>query len=79
MEKISVSKFKATCLELFERVNKTGESYIITKRGVEIARVVPAPKEKTSKKSYFGCMSGTAKEIGDIMEPLPESDWEVLN
>lgn len=79
MEKITVSKFKATCLELFERVSKTGESYIITKRGVEIARVIPAPKEKADKKSYFGCMSGTSKETGDILESLPESDWEVLN
>ncbi|MGH7885010.1 MAG: type II toxin-antitoxin system Phd/YefM family antitoxin [Thermodesulfobacteriota bacterium] len=78
MEKISVSKFKATCLELFERVGKTGESYIITKRGVAIARVIPAPEEKVDKKNYFGCMSGTSKETGDIMEPLPESDWEVF-
>lgn len=79
MEKISVSKFKATCLEIFERVSKTGESYIITKRGVSIAKVIPAPLEPTDRKSKFGCMAGTAEEIGDITEPLPEEEWEVLN
>ena len=80
MEKISVSKFKATCLEIFERVSKTGEEYIITKRGVSIAKVVPTLPESSEAESRFGCMSEKAKEIDDILKPLSsEDEWEVFN
>ena len=43
MHTISISKFKATCLAVLERVRKTGESLLITKHGVPIAQVLPAP------------------------------------
>jgi prevent-host-death family protein len=36
---ISAAKFKATCLKLIDRVAKTGEPVIITKRGKVLARL----------------------------------------
>lgn len=38
---ISAVKFKATCLKLIDRVAKTGEPVVITKRGKVLARLVP--------------------------------------
>ncbi len=78
METIAISKFKATCLAILERVRKTGESYLITKRGVPIAQVVPPPPPTPNEKSSFGCMADMGQEMGDIVEPLPDVDWEVL-
>lgn len=78
MEQIPVSKFKATCLAILERVRKTGESYVITKRGVPIAQVVPSPPSTPVDKSAFGCMAKMGQEIGDIVEPVTGVDWEVL-
>jgi len=30
------------------------------------------------RKSLFGSMRGTAEILGDIVNPLPEDDWEAL-
>lgn len=77
METIAISKFKATCLSLLDRVQKTGEPLLITKRGKPVAQVLPPPPPEQPKESAFGCMAGTAKILGDIVEPLGEEDWEV--
>lgn len=41
MKRITAVKFKATCLELIDRVAETGEPVVITKRGKVLARLVP--------------------------------------
>ena len=69
MEEIAISKFKATCLALLERVRRTGEPILVTKRGKPIAQVLPPPPEKP-KHSGYGAMKGTARELGDIVSPL---------
>lgn len=78
METIAISKFKATCLALLDRVKKTGEPLVITKRGEPIAQVVPPAPPEAPKEDTFGCMAGTFEIVGDIVEPLGEDDWEVL-
>ncbi len=78
METMSVSQFKATCLAVLERVRKTGEPLLITKHGVPLAQVLPAPPPTRQAGSAFGCMAGTASDVEDILAPLPEEDWEVL-
>jgi prevent-host-death family protein len=78
MEKISISKFKATCLSLVEHVKKTGQTIIITKRGEPIAQISPLSSKDHEDTDSFGCMSGTAKQIGDIVAPLETEDWEEL-
>ena len=78
METIPISKFKATCLAILERVRRTGESYLITKRGVPVAQVIPPPQPKSIEKSSFGCMAGQGEEIGDIVEPISDAEWEAL-
>ncbi len=77
METIAISKFKATCLALLERVRKTGEPILVTRRGFPVAQILPPPAPKPAK-SGFGCMRGTIEILGDIVEPLGSEDWEAL-
>lgn len=77
MPTIAVSKFKATCLAQLEQVRRTGQALLVTKRGVALAQVVPPPVAERSA-SAFGCMADLVHEIGDVVTPLPEKDWEVL-
>lgn len=78
MEAIAISKFKAACPGLLERVCKTGEPVLVTKRGKPIAQILPPPPQEPAKKSAFGCMRGTSEQLGDIVGPLSAEDWEVL-
>ena len=78
METIAISRFKATCLALIERVRKTGQPLLVTRRGVPVAQVLPPPPPEPPKSSRFGCMRGTAEQLGDIVSPLPDEDWGSL-
>jgi prevent-host-death family protein len=78
MELVSVSKFKATCLEILRRVKESGQPVVVTKRGEPIAQVIPPPlPERTT--SWVGSMAGTGQVLGDIVFPAAlEDEWEVL-
>ena len=44
MEEIAISKFKATCLAVLERVRRTGKPILVTRFGKPVAEVVaPSP------------------------------------
>ncbi len=79
MEEITISKFKATCLAVLERVRRTRQPVRVTRFGEPVAEIVPsseAPREKLK----LGSMAGTARIKGDIIAPASdEKDWEVLN
>jgi prevent-host-death family protein len=76
MEEIAVSKFKATCLSVMERVRKTRKPVLVTRFGVPIAQVAPPSKSKR-RSGWRGSMAGTAEIIGDIMGPISsEDDWD---
>jgi prevent-host-death family protein len=79
MEEIAISKFKATCLAVLERVRKTHKPVRVTRHGVPVAEIVP-PSAKSKKKRWMGCMAGTGRIVADIVFPAShESDWDVLN
>ena len=75
---MAISKFKATCLAALERVRKTGEPLLVTRRGKAVAQIVAPPQPEAQAGSRFGCMSEWAEEKGDLLEPLPEGDWDAL-
>jgi prevent-host-death family protein len=78
MEKIAISKFKATCLAVLERVRKTQRPVLVTRFGKPIAQVVPAKHTSTST-DWLGALSGTGTIRGDIVSPVgAEGDWEAL-
>jgi prevent-host-death family protein len=78
MEAIAVSKFKATCLQVLKRVQRTGKPVLVTRFGKPVAEVVPPHLPKRSK-SWLGSMAGTIQIKGDIVSPASdENDWEAL-
>jgi prevent-host-death family protein len=76
MDQISVSKFKATCLAVIEQVKLTGNSIVITKRGLPIAVVNPVVTP--ANPSWLGSATGTAFITGDLVEPLTDLDPEAV-
>ncbi len=76
MENMAISKFKATCLAVLERVRQTKKPVLITRFGQPVAEVVP-PSAPPRPKSWIGSMVGSAKILGDIVSPASEeSEWE---
>ena len=75
-DKMSVSQFKATCLEVLERVRRTGRPLLITKRGIPLAEVVP-PTRDAAGAEWIGTLRDSATITGDIIGPaLSDTDWE---
>jgi prevent-host-death family protein len=78
METIAISKFKATCLAVLERVRKTGEVVVVTRFGEPVAEIVP-PQSSRKPKHWVGSLAGTGQINGDIVSPAgDEDDWEAL-
>ena len=79
MQQISISDFKATCLAVLDRVQRTGRPVLVTRRGVPIAKVVPPPPPARPQ-SWLGCMAGKIKIVGDVVSPaVEENEWEALH
>lgn len=75
MEEIAISKFKATCLAVLDRVRKTGKPIRVTRFGQAVAEVVPPGGARTAPR--LGTGMGTGIILGDIVGPIgDESDWE---
>jgi antitoxin (DNA-binding transcriptional repressor) of toxin-antitoxin stability system len=76
MEKIAISKFKATCLAVLEKVRKTGKPVLVTRFGQPIAEIsAPGAGLKPARK--LGAHIGMGEILGDIVGPIgDESDWE---
>lgn len=54
MKRIPAAEFKATCLELMDRVARTGEPVEVTRRGKPVVRLVPAVPSVRGRSSIFG-------------------------
>lgn len=71
---IAAGEFKARCLALMDEVGETGGEYVITKRGVPVARLLPA---RIERRPLLGSLKGSVKTRGDIVSPLDEP-WAAL-
>ena len=67
---IGAAEFKSTCLAVLDVVAESAEEFVITKRGVPVARLVPIQRES---KSLVGSVSYASVE--DLMSPVDES-WD---
>lgn len=75
MEEIAISKFKATCLAVLEKVKKTGQPILVTRFGHPVAQIIPPTPAKRAPK--FGTGVGSFDIVGDIVGPITDiSDWE---
>jgi prevent-host-death family protein len=72
--RIPAGEFKARCLALMDEVQRSGAEYVITKRGVPVARLLPA---NTERRPLFGSQRGSMTAQGDIVSPLAGA-WEAL-
>jgi prevent-host-death family protein len=75
-EEISISKFKATCLAVLERVRRTKQPIRVTRFGKPVAEIMP-PADAQKPKRRIGTLGGAIEIHGDIVGPIgDESDWE---
>lgn len=78
MEEIAISQFKAKCLAILERVEKTKEPIRITRHGKPVAEVVP-PSTAVDRATWIGSLEGSMGFLGDIVSPANDEDeWEAL-
>lgn len=73
---ITATEFRARCLELLDRVGKTGEVITVTKRGKVVAEL-HAPLSGKRKGAPFGFAKDRVRIIGDITEPI-DFEWEAM-
>ncbi len=75
MATVPATEFKAKCLELMDRVAEGRDTYVITKHGKPVAKLVPA--DPARKRSVFGCMVDQMEIVEDIEKPLfTEEQWK---
>jgi prevent-host-death family protein len=76
MEEIAISKFKATCLAVLERVRRTNQPIRVTRFGKPVAEIIP-PSPPEQPRRNVGIRQG-GHIVGDIVRPVADlSDWEV--
>ena len=73
MKTMPAGEFKARCLRVMDEVRTRRETVLITKKGVPVAKLVPADEAPAE---VFGCMAGSAEIVGDVTAPVtPSSRW----
>jgi prevent-host-death family protein len=77
MGNVPATEFKAKCLELMDRVSERRETFVITKRGKPVAKLVPVDPQP--KESLFGWLRGAAEETGDLLDAaVPPASWDAV-
>lgn len=66
---IPAGEFKAKCLALFDDVATRGDSFVVTKRGRPVARIVPLERTGT------GSLQGSLLAEEDVLAPIAVP-WE---
>jgi prevent-host-death family protein len=73
---MAVSKFKATCLSVLDRVRRTGRPLRVTRFGKPLADVVPAAAAAATQ-PWLGSMRGRGAIKGDLVAPVEGADaWD---
>ena len=76
MSQMGAADFKAHCLQVMEKVRRTRQEVVITKRGVPVAKLVPADPPK---KFVLGALAGKFTSVGDIVSsPLSDQEWKAI-
>jgi prevent-host-death family protein len=75
LDQISKANFKARALEIFRRVQETGEPVLITDRGRPVLRLEPYYGEDDA---VLASLRGSVTRYDEPTEPVGEDDWEAL-
>jgi prevent-host-death family protein len=74
--KIKASEFKAKCLSLLDKVDRSGEKLVVTKNGRPVADIVPHSPDREGA-GLLGLYKGRMEILGDIISPI-DVEWEAL-
>jgi len=72
---VSKANFKAHALEIFRRVEETGEPVLITDRGRPVLRLEPYYGEDDA---VLASLRGSVIRYRQPIEPVAEDTWEAL-
>jgi prevent-host-death family protein len=67
-QRVPAARFKATCLELMDRVRETHTEYIVTKHGKPVAKLVPYTE--SARRPFVGSMKGTVLKYERPFDPI---------
>lgn len=67
VKRIPTSEFGARCLDIVAEVREKRSPVVITEAGRAIVKIVPVEPRVAEA---FGCMIGTARIAGDIVDPI---------
>jgi prevent-host-death family protein len=74
---INAAKFRTNCFKILDQVKVTHKEVVITKRGKPIAKLVYFARQN-EKDPLLGSMEGLVETIGDLTEPVIDSDaWKL--
>ena len=68
-KQIPAGEFKAKCLALFDEVEATRRSFVVTKRGRPVARVVPLATDKVTS------LRGSLVHEEGLLDPV-DVEWD---
>ncbi len=78
MDAMPISKFKAQCLAVMDRVRRTGRPVRVTRYGRPVADVVPAAPGARQART-LGFLRDATTISGDLIAPVTGSDdWNAL-
>ncbi|GAB6057189.1 type II toxin-antitoxin system Phd/YefM family antitoxin [Desulfonatronum parangueonense] len=77
MQQITVADLQANCHSLVEQVVATGETLLIMEHGKPAVELRPV--QSGASVNPFGLHKGKTKILGDIITPLDDQEWEVLD
>ena len=78
MENMAIGNFLANCLDVLEKVRRTGRPVLIVRSGEPLAEIVPPPTPAKSQR-WLGALRSTGRIAGDIVSPASdEADWDAL-
>jgi prevent-host-death family protein len=72
--RIPAAEFKATCLDLMDRVRETGAEYVVTKHGRAVAKLVPYVDR--TRRRFFGSMQGTVLKYERPYDPI-DAEYDI--
>ena len=74
MKTMPISEFKKLALAVIDRISKTKEEIVITKRGKPLAKVIPF--RRATRRCEPGRLSQSLVFEKDIVSPLGADIWE---
>jgi prevent-host-death family protein len=72
---VAAATFKAQCLALMDRVDRTGEEIVITKLNRPVAKLV-STRTAAQPRRFAGRSQGQMRFVGDPLAPI-NADWNV--